>query len=129
MQPQNPTSISSQDEYNKSLARVLAGNLSPGNGLTFAADGTPLTYSTDNTSGSIIRIGSLANPNGLLDHWTGNNTDLTIAHNLGKAPYGIVVIYKTAAADVFFGSIPPTNINITLQTTNDATDTTIWLLA
>jgi hypothetical protein len=129
MQPQKAASISNQDQYNKSLTLVLAGNVSPGNGLTFASDGTPLTYSTDNMSGSIIRIGSLTNPNALPAAWTGNNTDLTIAHNLGKVPYGIIVIYKTAAADVFFGTVAPTDMQITLQTTNDATDTTIWLLA
>jgi hypothetical protein len=129
MQPQKASSISNQDQYNKSLSRVLDGNVSPGNGLTFASDGTPLTYSFDNMSGVIIRIGSLANPNGLPAHWTANNTDLTIAHNLGKVPYGIIVIYKTAAADVFFGTIAPTDMNITLQTSNDATDTTIWILA
>jgi hypothetical protein len=129
MQPRVASSISNQDTFNKSLSLVLAGNVSPGNGLTFAGDGTPLTYSSDNMSGNIIRIGSVTNPNALPAHWTAPNTDLTIAHNLGKVPYGIVCIYKTAAADVFFGTVAPTDMNITLQTSNDATDTTIWILA
>ena len=129
MQPQKATSISDQDRFNKSLSRVLAGNVSPRNGLTFDANGQPLTYSADNMSGIVIRIGSLANPNGLPAHWTANNTDLTIAHNLGKVPYGVVVIAKYAAADVWFGTVAATDMNVTLQTNNDSTDTTVWLLA
>lgn len=129
MQIQVPASISNQDEHNKSVRKALAGNLSPGNGLTFAtSDGTPLTYSIDNMSGIILRIGSLANPNALPAAWTAPNTDLTIAHNLNKVPYGFIVIAKYAAQDVFFGTIPPDNMTITLQTDNDASDTTIWIL-
>lgn len=129
MQPQKATSITNQDQYNKSLTRILAGNVSPGNGLTFDANGQPLTYSSDNMSGVIIRIGSLANPNALPARWTANNTDLTIAHNLDKIPYGVIVIAKYAAADVWFGTIAPTKMNITLQTNNDTTDITVWILA
>jgi hypothetical protein len=129
MQPRKATSISNQDTYNKSLSEVLAGNLGPGNGITFDANGYPLTYSQDNMSGILIRIGSLANPNGLPASWPGNNIDLTIAHNLGKVPYGVIAISKFAAADVWFGTISPTDKNVTLQTNNDATDMTVWLLA
>lgn len=129
MQPQKASSISNQDQLNKSINRVLAGNVSPGNALTYDASGYPLTYSPDNMSAILIRIGSLANPNGLPASWAANNTDLTIAHNLGKVPYGVVVISKFAAADVWFGTIPPTDSQVTLQTNNDATDVTVWLLA
>ncbi len=115
--------------FNKDLNRVLAANISPGNGLTFDAAGYPLTYSQDNMSGILIRIGSLANPNGLPAHWTANNTDLTIVHNLGKIPYGVIAIFKQAAADVWFGTVAPTDTDITLQTNNDATDMTVWILA
>lgn len=129
MQMRTPASTSNQDTLNKSVNRVLSGNVSPGNGLTFDSSGQPLTYAQDNTIGIIIRIGSVSNPNALPAAWTGNNTDLTIAHNLNVVPYGFIVIAKYAAADVFYGSIAPTETNITLQTTNDATDITIWILA
>jgi len=129
MQMRVPTSISTQDTLNKSVNRVLSGNVSPGNGLTFDTNGQPLTYDQDNMVGIVIRIGSLANPNALPASWTGNNTDLTIAHNLNTVPYGFIVIAKYAAADVFYGTAPPTETTITLQTTNDATDITIWILA
>lgn len=129
MQPQKASSISNQDQYNKSITRALAGNLSPGNGVTFDTSGQPLTFSADNMSGILIRIGSLANPNALPASWTGNNTDLTIAHNLGKVPYGVFAIAKYAVADVWFGTVAPTDTNITLQTDNDTTDMTIWILA
>lgn len=129
MQPTQASSISVQDHFNKSINRVLAGNVSPGNGLTFDANGQPLTYSQDNMSGIIIRIGSVTNPNALPAAWTANNTDLTIAHNLGKVPYGVIAIAKYAAADVWFGTVAPTDMNITIQTNNDATDMTVLILA
>lgn len=129
MQIRTPTGISNQDQLNKSINTVLSGNLSPGNGVTFDANGQPLTYSSDNMSGVIIRIGSTANPNGLAAAWPAANTNLTIAHNLGKVPYGVVLIAAYADANVFFGTVAATTTNITLQTTNAATDTTIWLLA
>ena len=129
MLPQIPTSISNQDNYNKSLALVLQGNVSPGSGLTFDSDGQPLTYATDNMSGVIVRIGSVSNPNALPAAWPGVGTNLTLAHNLNKVPYGIILIAKYAACDVWLGTIPPTDTDITLQTSNDATDTTIWILA
>jgi hypothetical protein len=128
MQPITPSGMSNQDQLNKSFNKVLSGNTSPGNGLTFDVNGEPLTFSTDNMTGVIIRIGSLANPNALPAHWLGNNIDLTIAHNLKKVPYGIILLYATTAAIVFFGTLAATNTTITLQTTNDSTDTVIWIL-
>lgn len=129
MQVQAPTSLSIQDQYNKNLYRALAANLTAGNPVTYAADGSGLTFSPDNVSGIIIRIGSLANSNALPNHWAGNNVDLTIAHNLGRVPYGIILIAKWASTDVFFGTVAATDTEITLQTTNDTTDTTILILA
>jgi hypothetical protein len=129
MKPIIPASITNQDEYNKSIGKVLNGNVSPGNGLTFDPNGQPLTYSTDNMSGIIIRIGSLANPYSLPAHWTASNTDLTIAHNLNKVPYGYIVIAKSKTCDVYWGSIAATKTTITLRITDDTADTTIQLLA
>jgi len=128
MQPQNPTSISNQDMYNKSLAQVLSNNVSPGNGLTFDTNGQPLTFSPDNGVGIIIRIGSSSNPFSLPANWVTNNTDLTIAHNLGKIPYGYIVIAKSEACDVYWGSMLATTTTITLRNTNAAADTSIWIL-
>lgn len=130
MQPRVPTGITNQDLLNKSTNLVLAGNVSPGNGLTFDPNGQPLTYSTDNMSGIIIRIGSNANPNALPASWPSSpNTDLTIAHNLNKIPYGYILIAAYTGAIVYFGSIAATATNITLRTTDETTDTTIWILA
>lgn|ERR1700688_3800392 len=128
MQPRVPSGITNQDLYNKSLGLVLSGNVSPGNGLTFDSIGQPLTYSTDNMTGVVIRVGSTANPNGLANHWTAANTNLTIPHGLNKVPYGYILIASFAAATIFFGTIPADINNITLQTTNANTDTTIWIL-
>ena len=128
MQPRTSTGISNQDQLNKSFGQVLSGNVSPGNGLTFDANGQPLTYSPDNLVGCVIRVGSNANPNALANSWVGNNTNTTITHNLDKIPTGFVVLGKWAVADVFFGTIAATATTITLQTTNAATDITIWIL-
>lgn len=129
MQIRTPTGISNQDTFNKSINTVLSGNVSPGNGLTFDSNGQPTTYSTDNMSGVIIRIGSTSNPNGLAQAWSAANTNLTITHNLNAVPYGFILIASYAAAQIFFGTVAATTTQITLQTTNAATDTTIWILA
>lgn len=129
MQPRTPTSITNQDLYNKSVGQVLAGNVTPGNGLTFAADGTPLTYSTDNMGGVIIRVGSTANPNALPYNWPAVSTNLTITHNLNKLPYGYILIASYAATNIFWGTVSATTTTITLQTNNASFDTTIWILA
>lgn len=129
MQPQNPTGITNQDILNKSINKILSGNVSPGNGLTFDPNGQPLTYSIDNTSGVVIRIGSMANPFALPASWPASNTDLTFAHNLNKVPYGYIVIAKSKPCDVYWGSVVATKTTITLQITDATADTTIQLLA
>jgi len=129
MQPRNPTGITNQDLYNKSLGKVLAGNVSPGSGLTFAAsDNTPLTYSNDNMSGLIIRVGGVGNPNGAPYVWPASNTNLTLTHNLNSVPYGFILIASYASTTIFWGTVKPTVTQITLQTSNASTDTTIWIL-
>src|SRR5271154_4029331 len=130
MQPRTPTGITNQDLYNKSVGQVLAGNVSAGNGLTFSpADGTPLTFSTDNLGGVIIRVGSTTNPYGQQFHWAAANTNLTITHNLNKLPYGFVLIASYAATNIFWGTTPPTTTQITLQASAVTEDTTIWIMA
>jgi len=128
MQARTPSGSSDQDQLNKSFNQVLSGNVSPGNGLTFDANGQPLTFSTDNMVGVCIRIGSTANPNALPASWPAANANLTIAHNLNSVPTGFIVIAKYAAADVWYGTIAATATNITLQTSNNTTDITIWIL-
>jgi hypothetical protein len=129
MQIRTPTGISNQDTLNKSINTVLAGNVSPGNGLTFDSIGQPVTYSTDNMSGAIFRIGAVGNPNGCPVAWVSSASNLTIAHNLGKVPYGFILIASYAVTNVYFGTVAASATNITLQTSNAATDTTIWILA
>lgn len=123
MQPQIPGGISNQDVLNKSVNKVLSGNVSPGSGLTFDVNGQPLTYATDNVNGVMVRIGG-----GAPASWPAANTDLTIAHNLGVKPYGFIITAKNMACDVYWGSIQPTDTNITLRCTAVA-DTTILILA
>lgn len=129
MQVQTPSTVSNQDEYNKSVNRALSGNISPGNGNgTEDSAGQPLTFTTDNTVGRIIRVGSTANPNGLPNSWPASNTNLTIEHDLNAVPYGYIVIAKSGPCDVYWGTVAATATFITLKNTDATQDTTIWLL-
>lgn len=130
MQPQTPTSISNQDEYNKSVNRVLVGNVSPGNGDgTYDSANQPLAFTQDNTIGCIIRVGSVGNPNALPNSWAGSNLDTTITHNLNAVPYGYIVIAKSGTCDVYWGSLMASLTTICLRNTDGNQDTTIWILA
>jgi hypothetical protein len=128
MQTITPTPTIEQHSLNVSVNKVLAGNVSPGNGLTFDTNGQPLTFSTDNQSGLLIRIGAVGNPFGVPAAWVASNTNLTIAHNLNKVPYGFHLVSKSKACDVFMGSILPTKMNITLQCTDATADVTVFVM-
>lgn len=129
MKVQTPSTVSNQDEYNKSVNLVMSGNISPGNGDgTEDSAGQPLAFTTDNTVGRIIRVGSTANPNGLPNHWAASNTNLTIEHDLNTVPYGYIVIAKSGPCDVYWGTVAATTNFITLKNTDATQDTTIWLL-
>jgi hypothetical protein len=45
------------------------------------------------------------------------NTDLTLTHNLGRVPVGYIVMSKTAACDIFTGTVAATTTQITIQGT------------
>lgn len=45
------------------------------------------------------------------------NTDFTITHNLGRVPVGYIVMTKSAACDVYTGSVLATKTQITLRAT------------
>jgi hypothetical protein len=118
-----------QHTQNVSVARTLNGNVSPGNGLTFDSTGQPVTFSTDNQSGILIRIGSNANPYMVPASWPATaNTDVTIAHNLNKVPYGFHIVSKNKACDVFLGTVLPAKMNITLQCTDPTADVTVFVM-
>lgn len=131
MQAQTPATISTQYQLNNSVNQVLSGNVSPGNGLTFDAQGIPETYSTDNMTGIIIRIAQSANPFGLPIAWPATiNTPVTFAHNLNKVPYGFIIINITGEGNVYWKPDvnPPTLIDITLYCTASDIDVTVWIL-
>jgi hypothetical protein len=128
MQPITPTPTLSQDQLNKSVGQVLSGQVSPGNGLTFDINGQPLTFSVDNMSGVLIRIGASGNALGTEYQWPADNTDLIIAHNLNAVPYGFIVVAKSKACDIFWGSVLPSLMDATLQCTDASADVTVFVL-
>ena len=95
---------------------------------TFDASGQAATFTQDNGNGVMIRVGAVGNPHGLAQFWTANNTPTIIVHNLGRVPLGYYVVRKSAACDIFDGTVAAwTTANISLETTNDAADTTIYI--
>src|ERR1700679_1392834 len=72
----------------QSLASIINGNISFGNGSQ-----------SDNINGIWSSVTTPGTP----------NTNFTITHNLGRVPVGYIVMSKTAACDVFTGSIAATS--------------------
>jgi len=128
MQVIQPSQTLNQNTQNVSVASALNGNVSPGNGLTFDSNGQPLTYQQDNMVGIILRVAATGNAVKAPQSWVAANTDLTIQHNLNAVPYGYIVIAKSKTCDVYWGSIQPTAMAITLRITDASADTTIWIL-
>jgi len=79
--------------YNN-LAQAINGNLTFGDG-TFA----------DNMLNAWVNTTTPATP----------NTDFTVTHNLGKIPAGYIVMEKDRAVDVYTGSVPATDTQLTLR--------------
>jgi hypothetical protein len=127
MRPQKPSSIGAQHIQNISFDKVLRANVSMGAAATFASDGSPATFSQDNTDGVMIRVASNANPLGIVQFWSGSNTDTTVVHNLGRVPIGYYVTKKSKTCDVYDGSVLPTDANITLRCTDGSADTVVYI--
>jgi hypothetical protein len=80
----------------ENLARVVNGNVELGNTVDGAI----------NVQGKWVTV-TFAAP----------NTDQTITHNLGRLPAGYIPMQKTAACDVYTGTVPATDSQITLKGT------------
>ena len=128
MQPQKPGVLLNNQLQHTSVAKVLSANVSIGSAATYSSGGVPTSFNQDNGDGIMIRVAFVANPLGLPNVWTGNNTDTTITHNLGRVPIGYYVAKKTQSCDVYDGSILPTDSTITLCNTNGTgADTVIYI--
>lgn len=126
MRPQNPSRISDPHEVLVSVNRVLLGNVSMGNATGFDSTGQPTAYQQDNTDGTMVRVGSNANPNALPNFWTSGPTIIT--HNLGRVPIGYYITRKSKTCDVFDGTVASwTETVISLQITDDTADTTVYI--
>jgi hypothetical protein len=105
----------------------MRGNLSQGAATAFDSNGEPSAFNQDNMDGVLIRVGSSSNPLGLAQFWAGSNINTTISHNLGRIPIGYRIERKSAACDMFDGTTTWTNTTISLQVTNGAADTIIYV--
>jgi len=128
MKPQNPGAITDSLLQHKSVYKVLRANVSIGQVETYDATGVPATFIQDNGDGILIRVGTHANPHGLANAWTGNNTDTIVTHNLGRVPIGYYVTKKTVSCDVYDGTVLPDESTIVLKNTAGLTaDTVLYI--
>lgn len=127
MRPQNPASITDPLEHSKSFYKTLRANVSMGAAQDYASDGTPATFTQDNTDGVMIRVGSNTNPLSLVNFWSGSNTDTTVIHNLQRVPIGYYVTKKSDSCDVYDGTVIADDSTITLKNTNGSADTIVYI--
>lgn len=78
------------------LARVVNGQISFGDGIN--ADNIDGVWASSTTPGVA-------------------NTDFTVTHNLGRIPVGYIPVTKSAATDVYTGSVAATATQLTLRAT------------
>jgi hypothetical protein len=91
-------------KYLELMSRVIDGRLSFGN----AAPAVDVPYKdlSQNLDGVWVEHVT-----------TGPNTDMTITHSLGRIPQGYLVMSKSAACDLYTGSVVATTTQITLRAT------------
>lgn len=78
------------------LARVVNGQISFGDGIN--ADNIDGVWASTTTPGVA-------------------GTDFVITHNLGRIPVGYIPVTKSAATDIYTGSVPATATQLTLRAT------------
>ena len=128
MRPIKPGSSSDFTQVMQSLYRTFCGNIGFGSPDTFDPAGNGKTFSSDNMSGVIVRVGSIANPLSLPNFWSGNNTATVIKHNLNRKPIGFIVFLKDRSCDVYNGSpLVCSNTTITLYNTIDTADVVLFI--
>jgi hypothetical protein len=88
------------------LARVVNGQISFGDGVN--ADNIDGVWASATTPGVA-------------------NTDFVIAHNLGRVPVGYLPVRKSAATDIYTGTVAATTIQLTLKATGTNVDVTLFI--
>ena len=56
------------------------------------------------------------------------NTDFTITHNLGRVPVGYIPMSKTAATDIYTGSVSATTTTLTLRATGTGVTVNLFIV-
>jgi hypothetical protein len=88
-------------------ARIINGGLSFGAGTN-----------KDNIDGAWIAVTTPA----------GANTDFAVTHNLGRIPVGYIVMTKSAACDIYTGSVGGTTTQLTLRGTVNGVTVTLFVI-
>lgn len=83
-------------QYWLRLITIINGQIGFGNGVT--KDNLNLAW------GNVVTPGA-------------PNTDFGVVHNLGRVPVGYIVVSKSAAVDVYTGSVAATITTLTLRAT------------
>lgn len=100
-----------QLQWAQSIHKVLNGQISPGTPLTQDATGNFNTFSQDNMSGQLIRIGASGGL-GNTYNWTTSNTPIQVNHSLvdsnnkPRQPIGFHIVNKDKSMDAYITQTP-----------------------
>ena len=104
LRPKDPSSLSLAWQ---ALFQVLNGKISFGD-----------SHGSDNIDGVMITAAFTV----------GANSDQTFTHNLGRVPVGYIVLSKSAAGDVYTGSVSATATQITLRNTSTSVTDVLFII-
>lgn len=90
----------------ESVTSILNGRVGFGNGTD--PDNVDLAWASATTPGSA-------------------DTDFTVTHNLGRVPVGYIIVSRSAACDVYTGSVASTATEITLKASATGVDIKLWV--
>lgn len=103
-----------EQDFRRSLRRNYERLAQLFNGLISFGDGT----NRDNIDGNWFDV---TTPGAA-------NTDFTVTHNLGRVPVGVLVMRKSAAVDIYTGSVAATTTQITLRATVASVNVKLFVL-
>jgi hypothetical protein len=108
----------------QSVYKVLNGGISESQPTGQDPSGVFNKFQQDNGAGVTLRIGALGSAEPL--KWTGNNIGLVINHGLQRQPIGFRIHDQDQGGTVY-RTVPPDATQITLATTSDIMNVTVYI--